>query len=157
MSGRRGAIAALLCALSLVAASCASTPPLETAKAQNPQETRIYVLREGQTLGEIERPGIDVDGHRIGLLAPARFFVIDRAPGQHVVAVASSGGGYYPLTVTTRAGSVHYLNLTSRPFIERYLSRGMIPQVIEQASTGHNGGYMLVEMNEAEGRGSCKS
>ena len=35
----------------------------------------------------------------------------------------------------------------------RFLSNGMIPQAIEQASTGHNGGYMLVEMSEPEGRG----
>ena len=154
MGGRRGALAAVLCALSLVAASCASVPPLETAtRAQNPQQTRISVLREPQTLGEIERPGIDVDGQRVGLLAPARFLVIDRAPGEHVVAVASSGGGYYPLTVKTRAGSVHYLQIALRPFVARFLSNGMIPQMIEQASTGHSGGYMLVEMNEPEGRG----
>ena|ERR1041385_7083817 len=109
MGARRGALAWALCALSLVVASCASVPPLETAtKAQNPQQTRIYVLRDPQALGEIERPGIQVDGEMIGLLAPARFVVIDRPPGEHVVAVASSMGGYYPLTLKTRAGSVHY-------------------------------------------------
>lgn len=153
MGGRRGALALTLGVLLLLAA-CASTPPLETSsQPQNPQQGRIYVLRDPQTLGEIERPAIEVDGQRIGLLAPARFLVIDRAPGQHVVAVASSGGGYYPLTVNTHARSVHYLHLDLRPVVARFLSSGMIPQMVEQASTGHSGGYMLIEMSETEGRG----
>ena len=153
MGGRRWALASVLCALSLVAASCASVPPLETAtKAQSPQQTRIYVLRDPATFSELLHPGIKVDDESVGDLAPARFLVIDRAPGQHVVAVASSRG-YYPLTLKTRAGSVHYLHVALRPFAERFLLGGLVPQMIEQASTGHSGEFTLMEMSEPEGRG----
>ena len=43
--------------------------------------------------------------------------------------------------------------MTLRPFMQRYLSSGIIPQMIEQASTGHSGAFMLIEMGEPEGRG----
>jgi hypothetical protein len=76
---------------------------------------------------------------------------VDRAPGQHVVSV-SLLQNYYPITLATRPGSVHYVHLGLRPFMERFLTTGLVIQAIEHAATGHNGAYMLVEMSEPEGR-----
>jgi hypothetical protein len=59
---------------------------------------------------------------------------------------------YYPLTLTTRPGSAHYVHVKARPALEAYLTAGIIPQMIEQAGTGHNGAFVLVEMSEPEGR-----
>jgi hypothetical protein len=151
MGGRRGALASALCALSLLLA-CASVPPLPTTiKGQNPQQTRIYVMREPKFFSELGHPGIKVGDEVVGSLAPARFLVIDRAPGQYVVSVNSSPG-YYAITVAAHAGSVHYLQVGLRPFVEQYLTSGLIPQMIEQASTGHNGAFTLVELSEPAGR-----
>jgi hypothetical protein len=152
MAGRRGALASALCALSVLA-GCAAVPPPETlpTKAQNPQQTRIYVLRDPEIISELAHPGIKIDDQSVGDLAPARFLFADRAPGQHVVSV-SLLQNYYPLTLTTRPGSVHYVHLTFRPAVESFLTSGLLTQAVERAATGRNGPYILVEMNEAEAR-----
>jgi hypothetical protein len=151
MRERRGALASALCTLSLLAA-CAAVPPLEPLpKAQNPQQTRIYVLRDPETFSEVAHPAIQVDDQSVGDLAPARYLFVDRAPGQHVVSV-SLLQNYYPITLTTRPGSVHYVHLGLRPFVERFLTAGLLTQAIEHAATGHNGAYMLDEMSEPDGR-----
>jgi Protein of unknown function (DUF2846) len=155
----RGAVAFALCALLLLGA-CASVAPPEasapalqmSSKPQSPQQTRIYVLRDPDIHSELAYPGIKIDDQSVGDLAPAKFLFVDRAPGQHVVAVHLLHT-YYPLTLTTRAGAVHYVRLTSRPFVESLLlNSGLLIQVAERAATGHNGGFMLVEMSDAEGR-----
>jgi hypothetical protein len=150
MGRRRGALASALCALLLLGA-CASAPPIETPRAQNPQQARIYVMRDPEVFSEAVHPGIKVDDESVGDVAPARFLVIDRAPGQHVVAVFLLQN-YYPLTLTTRPGSVHYVKVALRPYMERLLLGGIVPQAIEQASTGHNGAYTAAEMSESDGR-----
>jgi len=148
MEGRRGALASVLCLL----AACAAAPPLDTStKPQNPQQARIYVMRGPEVHSEMVHPEIKVDDQSVGDVAPARFVVVDRPPGQHVVSV-SFMAGYYPITLTTRAGSVHYVHIALRPYMERLLLNGLVPQAIEQASTGHSGTFMLVAMSEPEGR-----
>jgi hypothetical protein len=148
--GRRG-IASAVWPLALLAA-CASVAPIgPLPKAQNPQQTRIYVLRDPENISEMVHPAIKVDDESLGDLPAARFVVADRAPGQHVVSL-SFMQGYFPVTLTTRAGSVHYVQVAIRPYMERLLSQGVIPQAIEQASTGHSGPYMLVVLSEPEGR-----
>jgi hypothetical protein len=140
-----------LCALSLLAA-CAAAPPLESLpKAQNPQQTRIYVLRDPEAFAGLVHPEIKVDDQSLGDLAPGRYLFVDRAPGQHVVSV-NAMMSYYPVTLTTRPGSVHYVKVALRPYMERLLLGGIVPQAIEQASTGHNGAYVLVELTEPDGR-----
>jgi Protein of unknown function (DUF2846) len=151
MRGRRGAPASALCALSLLGACATAPPPIESPKAQNPQQSRIYVLRDPDVHSELIHPAIKVDDESVGDVAAARFLVVDRPAGQHVVAV-SFMQGYYPVTLTTRAGSVHYVQIASRPYMETLLLSGVIPQAIEQASTGHSGTLMLVVMSESEGR-----
>jgi hypothetical protein len=151
MRQRRGVLASGLCALSLLAA-CAAVPPLDPLpKAQNPQQTRIYVLRDPEVFSEVVHPAIKVDDQSLGDLAPARYVFVDRAPGQHIVSL-NIMQAYYPVTLATRAGSVHYLHVELRPYMERLLLGGIIPQAIEQASTGHNGPYTLVEMDQQAGR-----
>jgi hypothetical protein len=115
------------------------------------QQTRIYVLRDPETFSELAHPAIQVDDQSVGDLAPARYLFVDRAPGQHVVSV-SLLQNYYPITLTTRQGSVHYVHLGLRPYMERFLTAGLLTQAIEHAATGHNGAYMLVEMSEPDGR-----
>ena len=149
--GRRGALAAALCTLSLLSA-CASTPlPQTLPKAQDPRQTRIYVLCEEDVCGGAAHPGVKIDDQSIGDLTSAGFLFSDRAPGQHVVSV-SLLQNFYPLTLTTRPGSAHYVHVKARPALEAFLTAGVIPQMIEQASTGHNGAFVLVEMSEPEGR-----
>jgi hypothetical protein len=172
MAARRGRPAAALGVLFLVAA-CATAPPgdmnvpagtsapavntsapaLTTSiKPQSPQQTRIYVLRDPEVHSELAYPGIKIDDQSIGDLAPAKFLFADRAPGQHVVAVYLLHN-YYPLTLTTRPGSVHYVRLTLRPAIETLLlSSGLLIAAAERAATGRSGAYILIEMSEAEGR-----
>jgi hypothetical protein len=151
MRERRGVLAPALCALSLLAA-CAAVPPLPSSpQAQNPQQTRIFVLRDPETFSELVHPSIKVDDQSLGDVAPARYLFVDRPPGQHVVSL-SFMQGYYPITLTTRPGSVHYVHIAMRPFMERFLLGGVIPQAIEQASTGRNGPLILVELSEPEGR-----
>src|SRR5262249_48236849 len=151
MGARRGALALALCAVSLLAA-CMSTPlPQTLPSAQNPRQTRIYVLCEADVCAGPAHPGIKVDDQSIGDLTSAGFLFSDRAPGQHVVSI-SLLQNYYPLALTTRPGSVHYVHVKARPALEAYLTSGIIPQAIEQAATGHNGVYVLVEMTEPEGR-----
>jgi len=149
--GRRGAVAAALCALLLLGA-CASAPPVNTSiKPQNPQQARIYVMRDPDVHYEAVSPSIKVDNESVGDVAAARFLVVDRSPGQHLISVHFMGG-YYPLTLTARAGSVHYVQIADRSFAERFFLSGAIPRAIEQASTGHNGDLMLVAMGDSEGR-----
>jgi hypothetical protein len=151
MEGRQGALASALCAILLLTA-CASAPPVETAiKPQNPQQARIYVMRDPDVHSEVVSPSIKVDNESVGDVAAARFLVVDRPPGQHLISV-NFMQGYYPLTLTTRAGSVHYVQIALRPFAERFFLSGAVPRAIEQASTGHNGEFMLVAMSESEGR-----
>jgi hypothetical protein len=151
MCGRGGILAAALCVLPLLSA-CASAPLSQTApKAQDPRQTRIYVLCEENVCGGAAHPGIKVDDQSIGDLTSAGFLFADRAPGQHVVSI-SLLQNYYPLTLTTRPGSVQYVHVTARPALEAYLTAGIIPQAVEQAATGHNGVYVLVEMSAPEGR-----
>jgi hypothetical protein len=151
MGGRRGALASALCALLLLGA-CASAPPVETSiKPQNPQQARIYVMRDPEIHSEMVHPEIKVDDQSVGDVGPARFVVVDRPPGQHVVSI-SFMTGYYPVTLTTRAGSVHYIQIGQRPYMERLLLGGVVPQAIEQASTGRSGPLTLVVMSEPEGR-----
>jgi hypothetical protein len=140
-----------LCMVSLLAA-CMSTPlPQTLPSAQNPRQTRIYVLCDTDVCAGPAHPGIKVDDQSIGDLTSAGFLSADRAPGQHVVSI-NLLQNYYPLTLTTRPGSVHYVHVKGRPALEAYLTSGIIPQAIEQAATGHNGVYVLVEMSEPEGR-----
>jgi hypothetical protein len=151
MGAKRGVLASAPCMLWLLAA-CAAVPPLESPpKAQNPQQTRIYVLRDPEVFSEVVHPAIKVDDQSLGDLAPARYVFVDRAPGQHVVSL-NVMQAYYPVTLATRAGSVHYLRVALRPYMERLLLGGILPQAIEQASTGHNGPYTLVEMDQQAGR-----
>ena len=151
MRGKRWVLVAALCALSLLSA-CAGAPlPQTLPKAQDPRQTRIYVLCEEDVCGGAAHPGIKIDDQSIGDLTSAGFLSADRAPGQHVVSV-SLLQNYYPLTLTTRPGSVHYVHVKARPAIEAYLTAGLIPQAIEQAATGRNGVYVLVEMSGPEGR-----
>lgn len=151
MMGHRGALAAVLGAVSLLAA-CMSTPlPQTLPSAQNPRQARIYVLCEADVCAGAAHPGVKIDDQSVGDLTSAGFLFSDRAPGQHVVSV-SLLQNYYPLTLTTRPGSVHYVHVKARPALEAYLTAGIIPQAIEQAATGHNGAYVLVEMSEPEGR-----
>lgn len=151
MGGRQGALALALGTVWLLVA-CASAPPLETSvKPQNPQQARIYVMRDPDVHYESVSPSIKVDNESIGDVAAARFLVVDRPPGQHLISV-NFMGGYYPLTLTTRAGSVHYVQIADRSFAERLFLSGIIPQAIERASTGHNGSLMLVAMGDSEGR-----
>jgi hypothetical protein len=151
MGGRRGIRAAALCALSLLAA-CASTPLSQTLpKAQDPRQSRIYILCEENVCGGAAHPGIKIDDQSIGDLTSAGFLSADRAPGQHVVSV-SLLYNYYPLTLTTRPGSVHYVHLKVRPAIEGLLTSGLLIQAAERAATGHNGAYVLAEISEPEGR-----
>jgi len=152
MAGKRGVRTAALCAL-LVLGACASVvpPPQTLPQAQDPRQSRIYALCEADTCAGIVAIEIKVDDQSIGDLTSVRYLVADRAPGQHVVSV-NSYMGYYPVTLTTRAGSVHYFKVGLRPFIERYLTGGIIPSAIEQSATGHSGQYTLAQMSEAEGR-----
>ncbi|HXW26947.1 MAG TPA: DUF2846 domain-containing protein, partial [Xanthobacteraceae bacterium] len=133
-------------------AACATTPlPAESPKAQNPQQARVFVMRDPEIQSELVHPAVKVDDESVGDVAPAKFLVVDRPPGQHVVSV-SFMQGYYPVTLTTRAGSVHYVHIAMRPYMERLLVGGVVPQAIEQASTGHSGPFTLIVMNDAEGR-----
>jgi hypothetical protein len=133
-------------------AACAGTPlPQTLPKAQDPRQTRIYVLCGAAVCAGAAHPGIKIDDQTIGDLTSAGFLFADRAPGQHVVSI-NLLQNYYPLTLTTRSGSVHYVHVKARPALEAYLTSGIIPQAIEQAATGHNGMYVLVEMSEPEGR-----
>ena len=151
MDGRRGALALTLCVVWLLGA-CASTPLSQSLpKGQDPRQSRIYVLCEESVCGGPAHPAVKIDDHSIGDLTSAGFLSADRAPGQHVVSV-SLLQNYYPITLTTRAGSTHYVNVKARPALEALLTAGIIPQAIEQAATGHNGAYVLVEMSEPEGR-----
>jgi hypothetical protein len=151
MDARRGIRAAALCALSVLAA-CASVPlPQASPKAQDPRQTRIYVLCEADACRGLVPIEIKVDDQSVGDLTSARYLFADRAPGQHVVSVTSYMG-YYPVTLTTRAGSVHYLKVGLRPYVERLFTGGIIPSAIEQSSTGHSGQYTLAQMSEVEGR-----
>jgi hypothetical protein len=151
MGGRRGAPASALYAL-LLLGGCASAPPVETSiKPQNPQQARIYVMRDPDVHYESVSPSIKVDNESVGDVAAARFLVVDRPPGQHLISV-NFMGGYYPLTLTTHAGSVHYVQIADRSLAERLFLSGVIPQAIERASTGHNGPLMLVAMGDSEGR-----
>ena len=151
MEGNRGALAASLCALSLLAA-CMSTPlPQTLPSAQNPRQTRIYVLCEADVCAGAAHPGIKIDDQSIGDLTSAGFLFSDRVPGQHVVSI-SLLQNYYPLTLTTRPGSVHYVHVKARPAIEAFLTSGLLTQAVERAATGHNGAYVLVETSEPEGR-----
>jgi len=140
-----------LCVLSLLSA-CASTPlPQTLPKAQDPRQARIYVLCEENVCAGPAHPGIKIDDQSIGDFTSAGFLVADRAPGQHVVSI-SLFQNYYPLTVPTRPGAVHYVHVTSRPAIESLLTSGLLIQGVERAATGHTGAYVLVEMSEPEGR-----
>jgi hypothetical protein len=151
MGGRRGVLASAACMVWLLAA-CAGTPlPQTLPKAQDPRQTRIYVLCGADVCAGAAHPGIKIDDQTIGDLTSAGFLFADRAPGQHVVSI-SLLQNYYPLTLTTRPGSVHYVHVKARPAIESFLTAGLIPQAVEQAATGHNGAYVLVEMSEPEGR-----
>lgn len=151
MGGRRGILAAALCTLSMLSA-CAGAPLSQTLpKAQDPRQTRIYVLCEENVCGGAAHPGIKIDDQSIGDLTSAGFLFADRAPGQHVVSI-SLLQNYYPLTLTTRPGAVQYVHVKARPALESFLTAGIIPQAFEQAATGHNGAYVLVEMSEPEGR-----
>jgi Protein of unknown function (DUF2846) len=151
MERRRGALVFALCAGSLLA-GCAGAPlPQTLPKAQDPRQARIYVLCEANVCGGAAHPGIKIDDQSIGDLTSAGFLFADRAPGQHVVSI-SLLQNYYPLTLTTRPGLVHYVHVKARPALEAYLTSGIIPQAIEQAATGKNGVYVLVEMSEPEGR-----
>jgi hypothetical protein len=151
MGESRAIRAAALCALSVLAA-CAGVPlPQESPKAQDPRQTRIYALCEADTCAGLVPIEIKVDDQSIGDLTSVRYLFADRAPGQHLVSV-NSYMGYYPVTLTTRAGAVHYLKVGLRPFIERYFTAGIIPSAIEQSSTGHSGQYTLAQVSEAEGR-----
>jgi hypothetical protein len=148
---RRGDFLLVLCVLSLLSA-CASAPLSQTLpKAQDPRQARIYVLCEEDVSGGAAHPAVKIDDQSIGDLTSAGFLSADRAPGQHVVAV-SLLQNYYPLTLTTRKGSAHYVHVKARPALEAYLTAGIIPQAIEQAATGHNGAFVLVEMSEPAGR-----
>ena len=151
MRGRRGILPFALCVLSLLSA-CASTPlPQTLPNAQDLRQTRIYVLCEADVCGGAAHPGVKIDDQGIGDLTSAGFLVSDRAPGKHVVSV-SLLQNYYPLTLTTRSGSVHYVHVKSRPAIEAFLTAGLLTQAVERAATGHNGAFVLVEMSEPEGR-----
>jgi uncharacterized protein DUF2846 len=151
MGARRAILVLALCVLSLLSA-CAGTPlPQTLPKAQDARQTRIYILCEANVCAGAAHPGIKIDDQSIGDLTSAGFLFADRAPGQHVVSI-SLLQNYYPLTLTTRSGSVHYVHVKARPALEAYLTSGIIPQAIEQAATGHNGMYVLVEMSEPEGR-----
>jgi hypothetical protein len=151
MRGGRGILLLGLCVLSLLSA-CASTPlPQTLPTAQDPRQTRIYVLCETEVCGGAAHPEIKIDDQSIGDLTSAGFLFSDRAPGQHVVSV-SFLQNYYPLTLTTRPGFVHYVHLKGRPVIEGLLTAGLLTQAVERAATGHNGAYVLVEMTEPEGR-----
>lgn len=149
MGRTRGALA--LCAVWLLAACAGSPLPQTLPKAQDARQTRIYVLCEEDVCGGAAHPGVKIDDQSIGDLTSAGFLFSDRAPGQHVVAV-SLLQNYYPLTLTTRPGSVHYVHVKARPALEALLSSGIIPQAVEQAATGHNGAFVLVEMSEPDGR-----
>ena len=151
MDARRGIRASALCALLLLAA-CASTPlPQTMPNAQDPRQARIYVLCEAAVCGGAAHPGIKIDDQSIGDLTSAGFLFADRAPGQHVVSI-SLLQNYYPLTLATRSGSVHYVHVKVRPAIEAFLTAGLLTQAVERAATGHNGAYVLVELSEPEGR-----
>jgi len=150
MGGRRRVLAAALCALSLLSA-CASTPlPQTLPKAQDAHQARIYVLCEADVCGGAAHPGVKIDDQSIGDLTSAGFLSADRAPGQHVVSVRMLQN-YYPLTLTARPGSVHYVHVKARPALESFLTAGIIPQAVEQAATGHNGAFVLVEMSQPDG------
>ncbi|HML11968.1 MAG TPA: hypothetical protein VK456_01595 [Xanthobacteraceae bacterium] len=151
MSGGRGILWLGLCALSLLSA-CASTPlPQTLPKAQDPRQTRIYVLCEADVCGGAAHPGVKIDDQSIGDLTSAGFLFADRAPGQHVVSV-SLLQNYYPLTLATRPGFVHYVHVKARPAIESFLTAGLLTQAVERAATGHNGALVLVELSEPDGR-----
>jgi hypothetical protein len=140
-----------LCVLSLLS-GCMSAPlPQTLPKAQDPRQARIFVLCDADVCAGPAHPGIKIDDQGIGDLTSAGFLFADRAPGQHVVSI-SLLQNYYPLTLTTRPGFVHYVHVKARPALEAYLTSGIIPQAVEQAATGHNGVYLLVEMSEPEGR-----
>ena len=144
-------LATALCALSVLAA-CASVPaPQALPKAQDPRQTRIYVLCETDACTGLSRPEIKVDDQSIGNLTSDRYLFADCPPGQHVVSVTSYMG-YYPVTLTTRAGSTQYLKVALRPYVERLFTGGIIPSAIEQSSTGHSGQYTIAQMSEADGR-----
>jgi len=154
MGGRRGALAAALCALSVLAGCATVAPPQTAPKAQDPRQSRIYVFCEADVCGSwalAQQPEIKVDDQSIGNLTPDRYLFSDAVPGQHVVAVTSYMG-YYPVTLTMRAGSVHYLKISLRPYIERFFTGGLIPSAIEGASTGKSGQYILAQMSEGDGR-----
>ena len=152
MDRRRGTLGLALCALSLLSA-CASVPlPQTLPNAQDPRQTRIYVLCDADLCGGVAHPGIEIDGQSIGDFTSVGFLFADRAPGQHVVSV-SLLHTYYPLTLTTRPGFVHYVHLKARPAIEGFLlNSGLLIQVAERVATGRNGAYVLAELSEPEGR-----
>src|SRR5262249_54378507 len=119
MGGRRGALATALWVLSVLAGCATVAPPQTAPKAQDPRQSRIYLLCEADACGALSQPVVKVDDQSIGNLTSDRYLFADAAPGQHVVSITSYMG-YYPLTVTTRAGSVHYLKVSLRPYIERF-------------------------------------
>jgi hypothetical protein len=71
MGERRGALAAALCALSVLTA-CVSAPlPQTLPTAQDPRQTRIYVLCEESVCGGVAHPEIKIDDQSIGDLTSA--------------------------------------------------------------------------------------
>ena len=136
----------------ILLAGCASTvTSISQSTPQNSKQARIYILRDTQFIGELASPDIKVDDQNVGSSRPGRYFFVDRDPGPRVVSV-NSMPGYYAVTVMARPGSIHYVQVGPRPVAERMLMGGLIPQAIEQASTGHNGPYIIEEMSEAAGR-----
>jgi len=150
MGGRPGIRATVVCVLSALAGCATVSPPQTTPNVQDPRQSRIYVLCEDACAG-LSKPLVKVDDQSIGNVASDRYLFADAVPGQHVVSITSYMG-YYPVTVTARAGSVHYLKVALRPYMERLFTGGIIPSAIEQSSSGHSGQYTLAEISEADGR-----
>lgn len=87
MSRRIGAMLLFICGAWL--AGCATG--IDHAQAEralatlSPDQGRIYFYREASVIGAAIQPQILLDGVSVGRSQPGGYFVVDVAPGEHVV------------------------------------------------------------------------
>jgi hypothetical protein len=120
-SRRRGRAAALMLLGLLTACAGQAGPPgpryADVAAGLPPpaaDRARVFFYRDWEPYESLSRPGLYLNGQRVGLSIPGGVFYRDTAPGQYLVSVDTVGTYWNQFkTITLSAGDIRYIKVES--------------------------------------------
>jgi len=151
------AIASLLCAFALLAATMAADAQAPAPKARQAPDTgkaRLYFIRESSLMYIAGTPAVQINGQEVGRPGSGSYFVVERPPGRYdIVLDTTLVPGRFAANINVKAPGTYYFKVVPRAYYFPILWDGPLGKALDiklEKSSGSfgSGAFGLLPLTE---------